>query len=123
MPIRGSLSVIVLASLLYLTVSLLLGLFISGKTRNQFQASQVALLASFLPAMMLSGFIFDLRNVPAAIQAISQLLPATHFIGLIKTEFLAGDNWPMILRDCSILAVYALVLTGAVRRTLRKTLD
>lgn len=122
-PIRGSLSVIVLASLLYLTVSLLLGLFISGKTRNQFQASQVALLASFLPAMMLSGFIFDLRNVPAAIQAISQLLPATHFIGLIKTEFLAGDNWPMILRDCSILTVYALVLTGAVRRTLRKTLD
>ncbi|HMN81759.1 MAG TPA: ABC transporter permease [Burkholderiaceae bacterium] len=122
-PIRGSLSVIVLASLLYLAVSLLLGLFISGKTRNQFQASQVALLASFLPAMMLSGFIFDLRNVPVVVQAISQLLPATHFVGLIKTQFLAGDNWPMILRDCSILTVYALVLTVAVRRTLRKTLD
>lgn len=122
-PIRGSLSVIVLASLLYLTVSLLLGLFISGKTRNQFQASQVALLASFLPALMLSGFIFDLRNVPVVVQAISQLLPATHFVGLIKTQFLAGDNWPMILRDCTILTVYALVLTAAVHRTLRKTLD
>ncbi|ELY0898631.1 hypothetical protein AAEX31_002776, partial [Pseudomonas aeruginosa] len=47
----------------------------------------------------------------------------THFVGLIKTLFLAGDNWPMILRDCAILSLYALVLTGAVRRTLRKTLD
>uniref|UniRef100_UPI003341A631 ABC transporter permease n=1 Tax=Castellaniella defragrans TaxID=75697 RepID=UPI003341A631 len=122
-PMRGSLWVIVLASLLYLTVSLLLGLFISGKTRNQFQASQVALLISFLPALMLSGFIFDLRNVPVVVQAVSQLLPATHFVGLIKTLFLAGDNWPMILRDCAILTLYAIVLTGAVRRTLRKTLD
>ena len=122
-PMRGSLWVIVLASLLYLTVSLLLGLFISGKTRNQFQASQVALLISFMPALMLSGFIFDLRNVPVVVQAVSQLLPATHFVGLIKTLFLAGDNWPMILRDCAILTLYALVLTGAVRRTLRKTLD
>lgn len=122
-PMRGSLWVIVLASLLYLTVSLLLGLFISGKTRNQFQASQVALLVSFMPALMLSGFIFDLRNVPVVVQAVSQLLPATHFVGLIKTLFLAGDNWPMILRDCAILSLYALVLTGAVRRTLRKTLD
>ena len=122
-PMRGSLWVIVLASLLYLTVSLLLGLFISGKTRNQFQASQVALLISFMPALMLSGFIFDLRNVPVVVQAVSQLLPATHFVGLIKTLFLAGDNGPMILRDCAILTLYALVLTGAVRRTLRKTLD
>ena len=122
-PMRGSLWVIVFASLLYLTVSLLLGLFISGKTRNQFQASQVALLVSFMPALMLSGFIFDLRNVPVVVEAVSQLLPATHFVGLIKTLFLAGDNWPMILRDCAILSLYALVLTGAVRRTLRKTLD
>ncbi|MFT3803845.1 MAG: ABC transporter permease [Burkholderiaceae bacterium] len=122
-PMRGSLSVIVFASLLYLAVSLLLGLFISGKTRNQFQASQVALLASFLPAMMLSGFIFDPRNVPVAIRVIGQLLPATHFMGLIKTLFLAGDDWPMIARDGAILTVYAIVLTAAVSRTLRKTLD
>lgn len=122
-PMRGSLWVIVFASMLYLTVSLLLGLFISGKTRNQFLASQVALLASFMPALMLSGFIFDLRNVPLAVQAISQLIPATHFVGLIKTLFLAGNNWPMILRDCAILTLYVLVLAAAVCRTLRKRLD
>ena len=122
-PIRGSLPVIIGASLLYLMVSLLLGLFISGTTRSQFTASQVALLTSFLPAMMLSGFVFDLRNVPIVIQVISQLLPATHFMGLIKTLFMAGDYWPDILRTCGILTIYALVLVVATRRTLRKKLD
>lgn len=121
-PMHGSLLVIIVAGLLYLLVSLLLGLLISGVTRNQFQASQVALLTSFMPAMMLSGFVFDLRNVPVAIQVISQLLPATHFMQLIKTLFMAGNNWPMILRECGILALYALVLTFATRHTLRKSL-
>lgn len=122
-PMRGSLWVIVVASMLYLAVSLLLGLFISGVTRSQFEASQMALLTSFMPAMMLSGFVFDLRNVPVVIQGISQLLPATHFMGLIKTLFLAGNNWPLIARDCAVLALYAAVLVFAARRTLRKTLD
>jgi ABC-2 type transport system permease protein len=121
-PMRGSLGIIVLSALLYLLVSLALGLFISGVTRNQFVASQVALITSFLPAMMLSGFVFDLRNVPVAIQWISELLPATHFMGLIKTLFLAGDNWPMIARDGGILTLYALVLIAGTRRTCAKRL-
>lgn len=122
-PIRGSLWIIVLASMLYLMVSLLLGLFISGRTRNQFQASQMALLASFMPAMMLSGFVFDLRNVPLVIQVIGNLLPATHFMALVKTLFLAGDHWPGILRGLGVLSLYVIVLTYATQRTLRKTLD
>lgn len=122
-PIRGSPPIIVMASLLYLLVSLSLGLLISGLTRNQFAASQMALLVSFMPAMMLSGFVFDLRNMPVVIQIISQLLPATHFMGLVKTLFLAGDNWAMVLRDCTILALYALGLIAATTRSLRKRLD
>lgn len=121
-PIRGSIGAIVLVSVLYLIVSLALGLFISGATRNQFQASQVALLASFMPAMMLSGFIFDLRNMPVVIQVVSQVLPATHFMGLIKTLFLTGDNWAMVAREGSILALYGVVLIAASRRSLRKRL-
>ncbi len=119
-PIRGSMLAIVTSSLLYLTVSLSLGLFISGAMRSQFLASQMALLASFMPALMLSGFIFDLRNMPIAVRVVSQLLPATHFMGLLKTLFLAGDNWPLFARNCSILALYAVVLIAATRRNLRK---
>ncbi|WP_293824704.1 ABC transporter permease [uncultured Brevundimonas sp.] len=122
-PIRGSLPVIIVSSLLYLIVALLLGLFISGATRNQFAASQMALLASFMPAMMLSGFVFDLRNVPIVIQVISNLLPATHFMSLVKSLFLAGDIWPLIFKSCGILALYALVLGFLTQRTLRKRLD
>jgi len=120
---RGSLSAIVVSSLLYLVVSLLLGLFISAVTRSQFKASQVALLTSFLPAMMLSGFVFDLRNMPAVVQVISQVLPATHYMGLIKTLFLAGDSARLLLRDGTILALYAVVLFAATTRKMRKTLD
>ncbi len=122
-PMRGSLAAIVAASLLYLLVSLLLGLLISGVTRNQFQASQVALLASFMPALMLSGFVFDLRNMPVVVQVIAHLLPATYFMGLLKTLFLAGDDWALFLRSCAILCLYVLVLGAVTTRTLRKTLD
>ncbi len=122
-PMRGSLWIIIVSSLLYLMVSLALGLFISAATRNQFAASQMALLASFMPAMMLSGFVFDLRNMPVVIQVISQALPATHFMGLIKTLFMAGDYWPDILKGCAILALYTIVLIVLTRRSLAKRLD
>ena len=122
-PIRGSLLAIVVASLLYLVVSLLLGLFISGVTRNQFAASQLALLLSFMPALMLSGFVFDLRNVPVVVRVVAQALPATHFMGMIKSLFLAGTDWIMVLRNCGILGAYGVLLLFATRRTLRKRLD
>lgn len=119
-PIRGSLWVILLVSLIYLLVSLFLGLCISAVTRNQFEASQGALLLSYLPAVMLSGFIFDLRNVPAPIQMVCQTLPATHFMGLLKTLFLTGDNHELVLKDGLILLGYALTLLAITCWRMRK---
>lgn len=121
-PIRGSLWVILLVFLIYLLVSLFLGLCISAVTRNQFEASQGALLLSYLPAVMLSGFIFDLRNVPAPIQMVCQTLPATHFMGLLKTLFLAGDNHELVLKDGLILLGYALTLLAITCWRMRKCL-
>lgn len=121
-PVRGSLWAIIVSSLLYLLVSLGLGLTISGFAPGQFLASQVALIASFMPAMMLSGFVFDTRNLPVVIQVISQILPATHFMSLIKTLFLGGDDWKMFFKECGILSLYALVLINASRISLRKRL-
>ncbi len=122
-PMRGSLWVILLASGLYLLVSLALGLYVSGQADSQFQASQVALIASFMPATMLSGFVFDIRNLPAPVQVVSHAIPATHFMQMIKTLFLGGNDWPMVVRECAILAAYAIVLVNAARLTLRKRLD
>ena len=122
-PMQGSLAVLVLASMLYLFVAVGLGLLISSVTRNQFLASQVALLSSFMPSLMLSGFLFDLRNVPAAIRYVGNALPATYFMELIKTLFLAGNAWPLIFKNCAILAAYAVLLLGVARAVTRKKLD
>jgi ABC-2 type transport system permease protein len=122
-PMEGSLLIIILASMLYLFVAVGMGLVISSVTKNQFLASQVALISSFMPSLMLSGFLFDLRNVPVVIQIIGKILPATYFMELIKTLFLAGNVWPLILRNCAILACYAVLLLGIARAVTRKQLD
>ena len=111
---------LVFSSVLYMFVALGVGLLISSATKNQFIASQVALLTSFLPAMMLSGFLFDLNNVPTAVRVIGELLPATHFLDLIKTLMLAGNVWPIVVKDCAILVAYAVVLLAAARLVTRK---
>ena len=79
-PIRGSLLVILLASMLYLLVALGIGLLISAAVKNQFLAAQISIISSFLPALMLSGFIFDLPSLPWAVRAVSSVLPATYYV-------------------------------------------
>lgn len=122
-PIQGAFWVLVLGSVIYMLVALAIGLLISALTRNQFLASQIAILASFLPAMMLSGFIFDLGNLPAGVHVIGSLLPATYFIELLRTVFLAGNFWPVILKDLGLLTVYAVLLLSLARFLTKKTLD
>jgi ABC-2 type transport system permease protein len=122
-PMQGSMMVLLAASMIYMLVSLSIGLLISAFTRNQFLASQVAILASFMPAMMLSGFVFDLRNVPQAVQIAGYMLPATYFMDLVRTLFLAGTYWPSVLKNCGILMLYAIVLLALARVVTRKRLD
>lgn len=121
-PIQGSLILILAVSMLYLFVALGLGLVISAATRSQFLASQLALVLSFMPALMLSGFMFDLRSVPAVIRFVGQLLPATYYIELLKTLFLAGNVWPLIVKDCAILCLHATVLLGGALAMTKKRL-
>jgi ABC-2 type transport system permease protein len=122
-PIRGSLLLIVLISMLYLLVSLSLGLLISAATKNQFLASQIALITSFLPAMMLSGFIFDLRSVPAIVRAISTVLPPTYYVEALQTLFLAGNVPGLLIKDTAVLLTAAVVLFVLIRINTRKQLQ
>ena len=121
-PIRGSLPVLILVSALYLLVALGMGLLISTRTKNQFVASQGALLLTFLPALMLSGFIFDIRSMPPAIQAITYLLPARYLVALLQTLFLAGDIWSVIIPNTAVLALMAVIFLGLTRRLTVKRL-
>jgi ABC-2 type transport system permease protein len=121
-PLRGSIIVLAASSTLYLLVTLGLGLWVSSATKSQFVASQIALLVTFMPAMMLSGFLFDLRSAPLAIRLISYVLPARYYVTLLQTEFLAGDVWSVIAPNAAVLALMAAVLLLLAQRATRKKL-
>ena len=110
-------------SMLYLLVALGIGLLISTATKSQFVASQVTVLVSFLPAFMLSGFLFDLRSMPAVVRAITTILPARYYVAILQTVFLAGDVWGVIVPNAAVLAVMAAVVLLLSRAITRKKLD
>jgi ABC-2 type transport system permease protein len=121
-PIRGSLTLLVIASMLYLIVALGIGLLISSVTKSQFVASQITIIVTFLPAMMLSGFMFDIRSMPVVIQAITHVFPARYFVSILQTLFLAGDIWAVILPNAAVLAAMAALLIALAIRATRKTI-
>jgi ABC-2 type transport system permease protein len=121
-PLRGSIWVLTGASMLYLLVALGIGLVISALVKSQFVASQVAILVTFLPAMMLSGFLFDLRSMPAPLRLLTYALPARYYVALLQTMFLAGDVWPVILPNTVVLGVMAVLLAILTRGVTRKRL-
>ena len=99
-----------------------MGLTISSIVKNQFLACQIALVVGLLPTVMLSGFIFDLRSVPAVISVIGHILPATYYMELLKTLFLSGNNWFMIARNCAVLAAYGAAFIMISLRVTKKRL-
>jgi pyoluteorin transport system permease protein len=122
-PMRGSIWVLCGGSMLYLLVALGAGLLISTATKSQFVASQITVLVSFLPAFMLSGFIFDLRSMPAVVRAITAILPARYYVAVLQSSFLAGDVWSVIVPNVAVLAVMAIVVLRMARAITRKRLD
>lgn len=121
-PFRGSVAVLTGVSMLYLLVALAIGLLISSGVKSQFVASQIALLVTFLPALMLSGFLFDLRSMPAVVRVITYFLPARYFVTLLQTIFLAGDIWTVILPNAAVLAAMAALFFILTRRVTQKKL-
>jgi ABC-2 type transport system permease protein len=121
-PFRGSIWLFAGISTLYLLIALGIGLLISSAVKSQFVASQLTMVVTFLPAMMLSGFIFDLRSMPVAVRAITYVLPARYFVALLQTVFLAGNVWSVVVPDTAILAGMVIVLLVLSRRATRKSL-
>ena len=122
-PLRGSFLLLLLASALFMLVALGMGLLISIVSKNQFVAGQIAIIVTFLPAFILSGFIFDIGSMPAPVQFITHLVPARYFVAIVQTLFLAGDIWPVLLPNAVALALMAAVFYALVRRRASKRLD
>jgi ABC-2 type transport system permease protein len=104
-PFRGSIWALYALSAAFLCPALGQGLLISAATKNQFLASQLALLSAFLPGFLLSGFLFEIDSMPKIIQWISIIVPARYLIPSLQTVFLAGDIW--MLFEGAILLLLA----------------
>ena len=109
-PFRGSILALFLISSAYLAVTLALGLLISTLAKNQFAAGQGALVAGFLPAFLLSGYIFEIDSMPAPLRLLTSLLPPRYYVFSLQTLFLAGDIMSVLVPSGLILATMALLL-------------
>lgn len=121
-PFRGSFLTLLVSSALFMVVVLSLGFFISVLAKSQLAASQFALLATFLPAFLLSGFLYAIEQMPIALQWITRILPARYYVAVLKKVFLKGTPMNLLYADLVPLAVFALVLGLLATRAFHKRL-
>ncbi|MEC4683932.1 MAG: ABC transporter permease [Nitrospirota bacterium] len=119
-PVRGTLGVLLLTSALFLTTALGMGLVISTVSKNQFVAGQIAIIFTFLPAFILSGFIFDIHSMPLFIRVITHIIPASYFVTILQSVFLAGDIPGVILPNSAALLLFSVFLFILLMRISRK---
>lgn len=120
-PYRGSAWALLLASSVFLFSVLGIGLLISTLLRNQFNAAMIATNAAFLPAVMLSGFVFEINSMPEFVRGLSHIIPARYFVSILKTLFLAGDvTYILVMNTFYLLIAMAVFLTLTFVKTRRR---
>jgi ABC-2 type transport system permease protein len=122
-PFRGNVVLFLGLSLMFLLGALSLGMLISIKAKSQLVASQVAMVVTFLPSFLLSGFMFDIGNMPGWLQAITYAFPARYFVTILKGIFMKGIGLQMLGVEAGFLALFAVIVTAAANRKFRKNLE
>jgi ABC-2 type transport system permease protein len=119
-PLRGSLALLFFTSTLFLLGALGFGIFLSALLRSQLLASQASLMSTYLPALLLSGFIFAIANMPQVLQVVSLIVPARYFVAITRGVFLKGVGLGVLWPDVAGLAVYSAAGIGLAIRAFRK---
>ena len=119
-PLRGSFLLLVFTSCLFLMGTLFWGIFLSARSQTQLEAYQMAMLSSFLPAFMLSGFVYALESMPPVIQAVSHLVSASYFVTILKGIFLKGVGMRVLWVEVLFLAAYATAVFVLATRKLKQ---
>jgi ABC-2 type transport system permease protein len=122
-PFRGSLVLFFGLTLIFILGTLSLGILVSILAKSQIIASQVAMVVTFLPAFLLSGFVFDIGNMPGWLQAITHVVPARYFVTILKGIFLKGIGLRDLAFEALFLAIFGLLVTAAATRSFRKRLE
>jgi len=123
LPLRGSFLTLGLVSAVFLVPALGQGLLISVTMRTQMAAAQLGLMTGYLPAMMLSGFLFDIHSMPPWLQAITLAIPARYMNVSLQTVFLAGDLWSVLIPNMLFMLAVGALFFGLTWRRLHKRLD
>ena len=121
-PFRGSFITLLVSSAMFMVVVLSLGFFISVIGGSQLAASQIALLITFLPAFLLSGFLYSIEQMPVVLQWITRILPARYYVSVLKKIFLKGSPTALLYADLVPLAVFTLVLAMLATHSFHKRL-
>jgi ABC-2 type transport system permease protein len=119
----GDKPALLITSGIYLVASLAIGLAISSVTRSHQVATLIAFLATMLPSMLLTGFVFPIRSMPTALQYISQVIPATHFLTIIRGIYLKGTGLGLYIPETIALTVISLALVALAAKTFSKSLE
>jgi ABC-2 type transport system permease protein len=119
-PLRGSALLLIATSCLFLIGSLCVGILISALTRSQILAYQMGMLASFLPAFLLSGFVYSIENMPVVIQVITYIVPARYFVSILKGVFLKGVGLEVLWAEVLFLFIFAVIVFLVATKKLRQ---
>jgi ABC-2 type transport system permease protein len=119
-PVKGSMTLLIFSSCVFLFGGMAWGIFISAGQRSQLTAYQMGTFTSFLPAFLLSGFVYSIQNMPVVIQAIALFVPARYFINIAKGIFLKGVGLELLWFDLLLLIVYGLMMFYFATRKLRQ---
>ena len=121
-PLRGSVLFVLVSSCIFLFGALCWGILLSALARQQLLAYQLGLLTSFLPAFLLSGFVFAIENMPTIIQIITYIVPARYFVTILKGIFLKGVGVKILCMEIGLLFVYAGILFLVATKKLKQKL-
>jgi ABC-2 type transport system permease protein len=122
-PLRGSVVLLLTLSSIFLFGGLSLGILISIVGRDQIVATQMSMLSSFLPAFLLSGFIFSISNMPVALQVITYIVPARYFVTILKGIFLKGLTLQYLVWETALLTIYGAVVFFVATKKFKKRID
>ena len=121
-PLRGNAALVFGMAAIFLPGALSMGILISILTRSQLLASQLAMVLTFLPSFLLSGFMYSIANMPVMIQGLTYMVPSRFFVAILKSIYLKGAGLAIILAEAAILLMFAIILLAAANIKLKKRL-
>jgi ABC-2 type transport system permease protein len=122
-PLRGSIALLFVMAGVFLAGTLSLGMIISIATKSQLLASQMAMVLTFLPSFLLSGFAFAIANMPRPLRIVTYVIPARYFVALLKGIYLKGVGLKVLGGEAALLVAFACAALAVAKLKFRKKLD